>query len=106
MSDDTATLTLRAASAGDLEAYFSLFCEVQKLHVATRPDLFQPAELNDSFRAHFADAVRQPHKEIVIAWLGDDAIGAVHYEMSSLDPTGVYLIDRPPAEIDPEGPEV
>jgi len=95
VSGGTATLTLRAATEGDVDAYFSLFREVQAPHVAERPDLFQPAELTDAFRAHVADAVKAAHKEIVIAWLGDVAVGAVHYEMSSLDPTGVYLIDRP-----------
>ena len=95
MSGPSATLTLRAAVAGDLEAYFPLFREVQAIHIAERPDLFAPAELSDAFRRHFADAVEAAHKEIVIAWLGDEAVGAVHYEKSSLDPTGVYLIDRP-----------
>ena len=30
-----------------------------------------------------------------MAWLGEEPVGAVHYEVTSLDPTGVYLIDRP-----------
>ncbi|MBN34975.1 MAG: hypothetical protein CMM46_09400 [Rhodospirillaceae bacterium] len=95
MSKGSARLTLRAAREDDLDAYFTIFREVQELHVAERPDLFQPAELTDAFRHHFADAVKQNHKEIVIAWLGDEPVGAVHYEFSSLDPTGVYLIDHP-----------
>lgn len=95
MSGERKTLTLRTATPADLEAYFMLFREVQALHVAERPDLFAPAEKSEAFHRHFADAVAQPHKEIVIAWLGEEAVGAVHYETTSLDPTGVYLIDRP-----------
>jgi GNAT superfamily N-acetyltransferase len=95
VSGANATLNLRAATAEDLDTYFLLFSEVQALHVAERPDLFQPAEKSQAFQRHFNDAVAQPHKEIVIAWLGDDPVGAVHYEVTSLDPTGVYLIDRP-----------
>ena len=95
MSKASTTLNLRAATADDLDAYFLLFSEVQALHVAERPDLFQPAEMSDAFQRHFNDAVAQAQKEIVIAWLGDEPVGAVHYEVTSLDPTGVYLIDRP-----------
>ncbi len=91
----TATLTLRAATAEDRDAYFALFAEVQALHVAARPDLFRPALNDERFAAHFADALAQPHKQIVIAWLGDEAVGAIHWESTRLDASDLYLIDRP-----------
>lgn len=95
MSGQSARLTLRAAREADLDAYFGLFCEVQALHVAARPDLFRPAVMDARFRAYFADAVASPHKEIVIAWLSEEPVGAIHYELTRLDPTEIYLIDRP-----------
>ncbi len=91
----SATLNLRAARAEDRAAYFALFAEVQALHVAARPDLFRPAQDNAAFAAHFADAVAAEHKEIVIAWLGDQAVGAIHWEVTRMDASDLYLIDRP-----------
>ncbi len=57
MSGARATLNLRAVRPEDLNAYFVLFREVQALHVAERPDLFQPPEKSEAFERHFADAV-------------------------------------------------
>lgn len=92
---ETATLTLRAATAADRDAYFALFEEVQALHVAARPDLFRPAVNDAAFGAYFADALAQPHKQIVLAWLGEEAVGAIHWESTRLDASDLYLIDRP-----------
>ena len=91
----TATLNLRAATAADRDAYFALFAEVQALHVAARPELFRPAVNDEAFAAHFADAVALPHKQIVLAWLGEEAVGAIHWETTRLDASDLYLIDRP-----------
>jgi len=91
----TATLSLRAARPEDRDAYFALFAEVQALHVAARPDLFRPAANDEAFARHFADAVAAPHKQIVLAWLVGEAVGAIHWEATRLDASDLYLIDRP-----------
>jgi len=90
-----ATLTLRAATAADRDAYFALFAEVQALHVAARPDIFRPAVNDAIFAAHFADALAQTYKQIVLAWLDEEAVGAIHWESTRLDASDLYLIDRP-----------
>lgn len=90
-----ATFDLRAATAQDRNAYFALFAEVQALHVAARPDLFRPPVNDANFAARFADTLAQPHKKIVLAWLGEAAVGAIHWETTRLDASDLYLIDRP-----------
>jgi len=90
-----ATLNIRAARQDDVEACFELFREVQELHAAERPDLFRPPALDDSFRRLVADAVDADHKGILLAWHETRAVGMTIYEFTWLDPTGVYLIDRP-----------
>ena len=45
--------------------------------------------------AHFADALAQSHKQIVLAWLNEEAVGAIHWESTRLDASDFYLIDRP-----------
>ena len=92
---DAAILHLRAATAQDRDAYFALFSQVQALHVAARPDLFRPAVNDAAFAAHFADALAQSHKQIVLAWLNEEAVGAIHWESTRLDASDFYLIDRP-----------
>ena len=92
---ETATLTLRGAGPEDRDAYFALFAAVQALDVAARPDLFRPAVNDEAFARHFDDAVNAPHKQIVIAWLGEEAVGAIHWELTRLDASDLYLIDRP-----------
>lgn len=89
------TIGLRAATAADRDAYFTLFAQVQALHAAARPDLFRPAVNDAAFAAHFADVLGQPYKQIVLAWLGQEAVGAIHWETTRLDASNVYLIDRP-----------
>lgn len=91
----SATLSLRAARSEDRDAYFALFAAVQAIHVAARPDLFRPAVNDEGFARHFDDAVAAPHKQIVIAWLGEQAVGAIHWELTRLDASDLYLIDRP-----------
>jgi len=91
----TATLTLRAARPDDRLACFELFAEVQALHVAARPDLFRPPADDEAFGHHFEDALGRDDKQIVLAWLGDAAVGAIHWEITRLDASGLYLIDRP-----------
>ena len=90
-----AAIALRVATAGDRDAYFTLFAQVQALHAAARPDLFRPAVNDAAFAAHFADVLAQPYKQIVLAWLGEQAVGAIHWETTRLDASNVYLIDRP-----------
>ncbi len=89
------TLNIRAAGHEDVEACFALYSEVQQLHVAERPDLFKAPELDENFRQLIASAVDIEHKGILLAWHGSRAVGMVIYEFTRLDPTGVYLIDRP-----------
>jgi ribosomal protein S18 acetylase RimI-like enzyme len=92
---ESATLNIRAARHNDVEACFELFREVQEMHVAERPDLFKPPALDDNFRRLVADAIDAEHKGILLAWHGERAVGILIYEFTRLDPTGVYLIDRP-----------
>ena len=89
------TLNIRSAGHDDLETCFALFCEVQNIHVAERPDLFKPPALDDDFRRLIGDAIDAEHKGVVLAWHDTTAVGMVIYEFTRLDPTGVYLIDRP-----------
>ena len=88
-------LNLRAARHEDVETCFALYSEVQELHVARRPDLFKRPELDDNFRRLVAEAIDADHKGILLAWHDTHAVGMVIYEFTRLDPTGVYLIDRP-----------
>lgn len=89
------TLNIRAARHEDVEACFALYSEVQQLHVAERPDLFKAPELDENFRNLITSAVDAEHKGILLAWHDTRAVGMVIYEFTRLDPTGVYLIDRP-----------
>ena len=91
----TLTLNIRSATPDDLKACFGLYCEVQEIHVAARPDLFKPPEFDDNFRRLVGDAIEAEHKGIVLAWHQAAAVGMAIYEFTRLDPTGVYLIDRP-----------
>jgi ribosomal protein S18 acetylase RimI-like enzyme len=88
-------LTIRAARHEDVEACFALYREVQEMHVAHRPDLFKQPEFDDNFRRLVAGAIDADHKGILLAWHDTQAVGMVIYEFTRLDPTGVYLIDRP-----------
>ena len=88
-------LTIRAARHEDVEACFALYREVQEMHAAQRPDLFKQPELDDNFRRLVAGAIDADHKGILLAWHDTQAVGMVIYEFTRLDPTGVYLIDRP-----------
>jgi ribosomal protein S18 acetylase RimI-like enzyme len=88
-------LTIRAARHEDVEACFALYREVQEMHAAHRPDLFKRPQLDDNFRRLVADAIDADHKGIMLAWHETRAVGMVIYEFTRLDPTGVYLIDRP-----------
>lgn len=91
----TQTLNIRAATPDDLEVCFGLYREVQEIHVAARPDLFKSPELDDNFRRLVGDAIDADHKGILLAWHEATAVGMAIYEFTRLDPTGVYLIDRP-----------
>jgi diamine N-acetyltransferase len=88
-------LNIRAARHEDIEACFELFREIQELHVAERPDIFRPPEFDGNFRHLVGDAIDAEHKGILLAWHDDRAVGLLIYEFTRLDPTGVYLIDRP-----------
>ena len=91
----TQTLNIRAAGHDDLDACFGLYRQVQEIHVAARPDLFKPPSLDDNFRRLVGDAIDADHKGILLAWHDTVAVGMAIYEFTRLDPTGVYLIDRP-----------
>lgn len=88
-------LTIKAARHEDIEACFALYREAQDLHAEARPDLFKPPELDDNFRHLVGEAIDADHKGILLAWHDARPVGMAIYEFTRLDPTGVYLIDRP-----------
>jgi GNAT superfamily N-acetyltransferase len=88
-------LTIKAARQEDIAVCFALYGEAQEMHVTARPDLFRPPELDDNFRRLIGEAIDADHKGVLLAWHDRQAVAMAIYEFTRLDPTGVYLIDRP-----------
>jgi ribosomal protein S18 acetylase RimI-like enzyme len=67
-------VTIRAASPGDCKALARLNDEVQRLHVARRPDDFKPVSC-DALEAHFAELLADRSATVWLAELDGAAAG-------------------------------
>ena len=84
---------LRSAEAGDLDAVFALFAELQALHHAAEPDFFRSQEKDDLFEEFFNGVLRDPQNHLMLACAGGAAVGYVQYFLGTW-PKDLYSVER------------
>ena len=83
----------RLANAGDLDAVYGLFAEVQSIHAAAEPTFFKPPVKDRLFESFFEDCLSDPERSLVLACHDGTPVGYVLY-FAGERPENIYQSAR------------
>ncbi len=71
-------VTIRQATAADVEQIAGLILTVQELHVAARPDIFKPMQVTDALIAEIVGRLSAPGEVYFVAEVDGELVGYVY----------------------------
>ena len=76
---EESAIRLREATPDDLDLIFGLVDQVQAIHVRAEPAFFNPLKKGEAFESWYKGLLEDPNQHLVLACVGDTAIGFLQY---------------------------
>ena len=74
-------MEIRPATKDDYDAVFELFSEVLNVHAQALPQVFKPAQKDQSFRKLFDKALESSSKHLIIGFVDQLPVGYILFEI-------------------------